>query len=224
MQQSKVLCGGEALPRELSGVGAAQPGRCGTCMAQRRRRSGRSARVRAGRAGSGRSRPGRGSGTRNVRAGRAAEPVPVGVPGELYIGGARAGARLPGPAGADGGALRARPVRGRAGAGCTARATWARWLADGALEFLGRVDTQVKVRGFRIELGEVEAALRRAWRACARRWWWCARRSRGDKRLVAYVVGEGGRTRSGRAAGVRCRGSCRSTWCRRRSWCWRRCR
>ena len=70
-----------------------------------------------------------------VRAGRArCSRCRVGVPGELYIGGDGPGARLPGPAGADGGALRARPVQRRARArGCTARATWcagcrtARW-------------------------------------------------------------------------------------------------
>ena len=119
------------------------------------------------------------------------EPVPVGVPGELYLGGDGAGARLSGPAGADGGALRAGPVRRRAGARLYRTGDLVRWLADGTLEFLGRIDHQVKVRGFRIELGEIEAALRGARRGArgggggaggrARRaggWWptWCARR------------------------------------------------
>ncbi len=76
---------------------------------------------------------------------------------------ARPGARLPGPAGPDGRALRARSLRGAAAArarGSTAPATWraggrtARWSSS------GRIDHQVKVRGFRIELGEIEAALR----------------------------------------------------------------
>ena len=99
-----------------------------------------------------------------VRAGRATgSRCRVGVPGELYIGGDGPGARLPGPAGADRGALRPRPVQhaarraavphGRPGA---LAARTARWSSSAAL------DDQVKVRGFRIELGEVEAALRAA--------------------------------------------------------------
>jgi len=65
-----------------------------------------------------------------------------------------------------------------------------RWLPDGTLEFLGRIDQQVKIRGYRVEPGEIETALNEhpAVRECAVTVWGeCA----GDKKLVAYIVGDG---------------------------------
>ncbi|WP_427156903.1 amino acid adenylation domain-containing protein [Aliinostoc sp. HNIBRCY26] len=61
-----------------------------------------------------------------------------------------------------------------------------RWLPDGNIEFLGRIDNQVKIRGFRVELEEIEAMLRQ--HSSVRETVVIVREDNGDKRLVAYVV------------------------------------
>lgn len=119
----------------------------------------------------------------------ARQPVPIGVPGELHTGGDGLAAGYLRRPELD--AERFVPHPFEPGARLYRTGDRVRWLADGTLEFLGRVDRQVKLRGFRVEPGEIEAVLTRH-PAVAQAAVFLDSSSAAGPRLVAWVTGRAG--------------------------------
>ncbi|HSS48622.1 MAG TPA: AMP-binding protein, partial [Thermoanaerobaculia bacterium] len=121
--------------------------------------------------------------------------TPLGMPGELHIGGVQVGRGYLNRPELTAERFIPDPFAGVPGARLYKTGDLARHLPDGAVEFLGRLDHQVKIRGFRIELGEIEATLaahpgvREAVVVARER---AAAGALGDWHLVAYVVGREG--------------------------------
>jgi amino acid adenylation domain-containing protein len=118
------------------------------------------------------------------------QPVPIGVPGELYIGGIQVGRGYLNRPELTAEKFIPDPFRAVPRARLYRTGDLARYLPGGEIEYLGRTDHQVKIRGFRIELGEIEAVLGEH-ESIGQVVVMAREDIPGEKRLVAYIVPDG---------------------------------
>jgi acyl-CoA synthetase (AMP-forming)/AMP-acid ligase II len=116
------------------------------------------------------------------------QPVPIGVPGELYIGGAGVARGYINRSDLNREKFIPDIFSNVQGDRLYKTGDLVRYLPDGNLEFLDRTDRQVKIRGFRIELGEIESALSHYIQTCKKQLILAREEDSGGKRLVAYLV------------------------------------
>lgn len=141
--------------------------------------------------------------TRTYIVDAALRPVPVGVPGELLLGGVQLARGYLGRPALTAGSFVPDPFGGTPGGRLYRTGDLARYLPDGSIDYLGRLDHQVKIRGQRIEPGEIEAVLHEHPAVAA------AAVAVHDQRLVAYLTGGPGRDAAPDTDGIR-------TWLRER--------
>ncbi|HEV2146936.1 MAG TPA: amino acid adenylation domain-containing protein, partial [Longimicrobiaceae bacterium] len=188
----RVLCSGEALPASLLRQVKERLPRVEVCNIYGPSEAATAVSLPQCRVEEGRSTVAIGWPTANVRVyllDGSGEPVPMGVAGELYVGGAGVARGYLGRPGLTAERFVPDAFSGESGGRLYRTGDLGRRRADGSIEFLGRNDHQVKVRGFRVEPGEIEALLSE--HPGVREAVVVAREDApGDRRLVAYLVGE----------------------------------